>query len=117
MHRRKKHGNSHCSHRIIAAIHWEYAASEENNKVFGRVQTFVAGSPKNMQFMIKDSKKYAATGAGASLTFGTASLPARRCTTPASPVTRLRKIATLSSPVTRLDPENRSRKEWDDDST
>ncbi len=47
---------------IIAAIHWEYAASEENNKVFGRVQSFVAGSPKNMQFMVKDSKKYAATG-------------------------------------------------------
>ena len=37
---------------IIAAIHWEYAASEENNKVFGRVQSYVAGSPKNMQFMI-----------------------------------------------------------------
>jgi hypothetical protein len=47
---------------IIAAIHWEYAASEENNKVFGRVQSFVAGPPKNMQFMIKDSNKYAATG-------------------------------------------------------
>ncbi len=47
---------------IIAAIHWEYAASDENNKVFGRVQSFVAGSPKNMQFMVKDSKKYAATG-------------------------------------------------------
>jgi hypothetical protein len=47
---------------IIAAIHWEYVASEENNKVFGRVQSFVAGSPKNMQFMVKDSKKYAATG-------------------------------------------------------
>jgi Cytochrome P460 len=47
---------------IIAAIHWEYAASEENNKIFGRVQSFVAGSPKNMQFMVKDSKKYATTG-------------------------------------------------------
>jgi hypothetical protein len=47
---------------IIAAIHWEYSASEENNKVFGRAQSFVAGSPKNMQFMVKDAKKYAATG-------------------------------------------------------
>ena len=47
---------------IIAAIHWEYTASEENNKIFGRVQSFVPGSPKNMQFMVKDSKKYAATG-------------------------------------------------------
>ena len=47
---------------VIAAIHWEYSASEENNKVFGRAQSFVAGAPKNIQFMVKDSKKYAATG-------------------------------------------------------
>ena len=47
---------------IIVALHWNYVASEENNKVFGRPQSFVAGSPKNIQFMVKDSKKYAATG-------------------------------------------------------
>jgi len=47
---------------IIAAPHWNYVSSEENNKVFGRVQSFVAGSPKNIQFMVKDSKKYATTG-------------------------------------------------------
>jgi hypothetical protein len=47
---------------IIAAMHWKYLASEENNKAFGRPQSFVAGPPKNMQFMVKDSKKYAATG-------------------------------------------------------
>jgi hypothetical protein len=47
---------------IIAAIHWNFVPSEENNKVFGRPQSFVAGSPKNIQFMVKDSKKYAATG-------------------------------------------------------
>ena len=47
---------------IIAALHYGHVPSEENNKVFGRVQSFVAGSPKNMQFMVKDSKKYAATG-------------------------------------------------------
>jgi hypothetical protein len=46
---------------IIAAIHWNYVPSEENNKVFGRAQSFVAGPPKNIQFMVKDSKKYAAT--------------------------------------------------------
>ena len=28
---------------IIAALHWNYVSSEENNKVFGRVQSFVAG--------------------------------------------------------------------------
>jgi hypothetical protein len=47
---------------IIAAVHWDYVPSEENNKVFGRDQSFVAGPPTNMQFMVKDSKKYAATG-------------------------------------------------------
>src|ERR1700723_2116293 len=48
---------------IIARLAWSYVPSEENNKVFGRAQSFVAGTPKNgVQFMVKDSKKYAATG-------------------------------------------------------
>ncbi len=48
---------------IIARIAWSYDASEENNKVFGQPQSFVAGSPKNgVQFMVKDSRKYASTG-------------------------------------------------------
>ncbi len=48
---------------IIARLAWAYLSSEENNKTFGRPQSFVAGTPKNgVQFMIKDSKKYAATG-------------------------------------------------------
>jgi hypothetical protein len=47
---------------IIARLAWNYVPSEENNKVFGRQQSFVAGPPTNVQFMVKDSKKYAATG-------------------------------------------------------
>jgi hypothetical protein len=47
---------------IIARLAWSYEASDENNKVFGRAQSFVAGAATNVQFMIKDSKKYAATG-------------------------------------------------------
>ena len=48
---------------IIARLAWEYLPSEENNKVFGRRQSFVPGKPTNgVQFMVKDSKKYAATG-------------------------------------------------------
>ena len=47
---------------IIAALHWRHDSSEENNKIFGRSQSFVAGAPTNVQFMVKDSKKYAATG-------------------------------------------------------
>lgn len=47
---------------IIARLAWKYTPSEENNKVFGREQSFVAGPAINVQFMVKDSKKYAATG-------------------------------------------------------
>ena len=47
---------------IIAALHYGHVPSEENNNVFGRSQSFVAGPPTNVQFMVKDSKKYAATG-------------------------------------------------------
>jgi len=47
---------------IIAALHWRHVPSEENNKVFARSQSFIAGSPTNVQFMVKDSKKYASTG-------------------------------------------------------
>src|SRR5271170_1637545 len=47
---------------IIARLAWKYVPSEENNKTFGRPQSFVAGPPVNVQFMVKDSIKYAATG-------------------------------------------------------
>jgi len=53
---------------IIAALHWNEASSEENDKVLASgfpgagLQSFVAGSAVNVQFMVKDSKKYAATG-------------------------------------------------------
>ena len=47
---------------IIAALHYRHVSSEENNKVFGRSQSFVAGPPTNVQFMVKDSKKYTSTG-------------------------------------------------------
>ncbi len=46
---------------IITRLAWGYVPSEENNKVFGRSQSFVAGPATNVQFMVKDSKKYAAT--------------------------------------------------------
>ena len=49
---------------IIARIAWRHVPSEENNKAFGRDQSYVAGEPPPwyLQFMVKDSKKYAATG-------------------------------------------------------
>jgi hypothetical protein len=47
---------------IIARLSWSHISSEENNKAFGRFQSFVAGPPINVQFMVKDSAKYADTG-------------------------------------------------------
>jgi hypothetical protein len=51
---------------IIAAIHWTRVPSEDNIKVlagpFPGAQSFVVGSFVNVQFMVKDSRKYAATG-------------------------------------------------------
>jgi cytochrome P460 len=48
---------------IIARLAWSYDPLEESSKAFGRLQSFVAGPPKNgVQFMVKDSKKYVSTG-------------------------------------------------------
>ena len=53
---------------IIAALHWQEVSSGENDKVLASgfpgagLQSFIAGSAVNIQFMVKDSKKYAATG-------------------------------------------------------
>jgi hypothetical protein len=51
---------------IIAAIHWTRVPAEDNDKVldgpFSGTHSFLVGSPVNVQFMFKDSEKYAATG-------------------------------------------------------
>jgi len=63
---------------IIARLAYQQVTSEENNKVFRAAAeqkglpaeqiekllagSFVAGPPTNVQFMVKDSKKYASTG-------------------------------------------------------
>ncbi|HEY2231781.1 MAG TPA: cytochrome P460 family protein [Xanthobacteraceae bacterium] len=48
---------------IIARLAWSYDPLEESKKAFGHLQSFVAGPPKNgVQFMVKDAKRYAATG-------------------------------------------------------
>jgi hypothetical protein len=52
---------------IIAALHWNEVASDENNKVLASgfpgagLESFIAGSAMNVQFMVKDSKRYVAT--------------------------------------------------------
>jgi hypothetical protein len=48
---------------IIARLAWSYDPLAESKEAFGQAQSFVAGDPKNgVQFMAKDSQKYAATG-------------------------------------------------------
>jgi hypothetical protein len=47
---------------MIARLAWSYVPLEESSKAFGHPQSFVAGPPTNVQFKVKDSKKYASTG-------------------------------------------------------
>jgi hypothetical protein len=53
---------------IIAALHWNEDSSDSDNKALAEgfpglgLESTFAGSAVNVQFMIKDSKKYAATG-------------------------------------------------------
>ena len=46
---------------IIARLAWQYVSSAENNAIFGQPQSFVPGAPTNVQFSVKDAKKYADT--------------------------------------------------------
>ena len=49
---------------IIGRVAWKMVPSEENNKSFGQAQSFVPGDAPDwyLQFMEKNTKKYAATG-------------------------------------------------------
>jgi Cytochrome P460 len=53
---------------IIAALHWNEESSNADNQVLAAgfpglgLQASFAGPPVNVQFMVKDSKKYAASG-------------------------------------------------------
>jgi hypothetical protein len=48
---------------IIARLAWAYTPLAESAEAFGAPQSHVAGPPKNgVQFMVKDSRRYASTG-------------------------------------------------------
>jgi len=53
---------------IIAALHWNEGSSDADNKVLAEgfpgagLESTFAGSAVNAQFMVKDSKKYTASG-------------------------------------------------------
>ena len=63
---------------VIVRLAWSYVPSEENNKVFGRDQSFVPGPAPDwyLQVMVKDSKKYATTGGWAFAQFDKDGKPA-----------------------------------------
>jgi Cytochrome P460 len=92
---------------IIAALHWNEESSESDDQALAAgfpgldLQSSFAGSAVNVQFMVKDSKKYARPAAGDSLISPMASLAMRRCTQSASPVTSRQKIAITFSRTTR----------------
>ncbi len=56
---------------MLAALHYKDVLSDENDKVFGQEQSHVPGAATNVQFMVKDQKKYAATGGWGYGSFGT----------------------------------------------
>ena len=95
---------------IIARIAWKYVPSEENNKVFGRSQSFVAGSAQlgTSSLWSRTQKSTPRRVAGGSLNLiRTANPPSRLCSKPAFPATKQSKIVTSSSPITRLNTESR----------
>jgi hypothetical protein len=76
---------------IIAALHWNEHSSDADNQVLekgfpgaGLVSSF-AGSAVNVQFMVKSSKEYAATGGWGYADFTNGKPGVRRCTKRASP--------------------------------
>ena len=91
---------------IIAALHWNEVASDENNKVLASgfpgagFESFVAGSAMNVQFMVKDQRSTSQLAGGDLPTSRTANLATRRCTKLVSPAISLQKIATTSSLTT-----------------
>ena len=57
---------------IIGRVAWKMVPSEENNKTFGQEQSFVPGDAPDwyLQFLEKNTKKYAATGGWGYSNFG-----------------------------------------------
>jgi Cytochrome P460 len=96
---------------IIAALHWNEESSDFDNQALAAgfpglgLQSSFAGSPVNVQFMVKALKSTPHPAAGDSPTLRTANLAMRRCRQSASPATSPQKIATTFSLTTRRRPE------------
>jgi len=95
---------------MIARLAWRYVPSEENNKVFGRAQSFVAGPPLTFSSWSRIQQNGPQRVAGVSLNSIRTANPTspRQLSKPASPATDRAKLGTLSSPISHL--ERRSRR-------
>jgi Cytochrome P460 len=47
---------------ILAKVAWKHVPSSEDNGALGQFQAFVPGHATTLQFMVKDSRRYASTG-------------------------------------------------------
>ncbi len=47
---------------IIARVAWQYESSARNDALFPAPQSFIAGQPTNVQIIVKNAKRYRASG-------------------------------------------------------
>ena len=97
---------------VIARVAWKDVPSEENNRVFGRAESFVAGRPRSGTCSLWSRTQRSSLrrpGGGSLNLIERANPPTKRRSRPASPVTSHSELATLSSLVTR---GRNSGKEW-----
>src|SRR5262249_8512568 len=72
-------GTNEGSVAVLPLLHYRHVPSEENNKVFGRDQSFVAGSPTTFSLWLRTQRSTPRPAGGGSVTSKTANLqPTRR---------------------------------------
>lgn len=82
---------------ILAKLAWKRAPSMGDDGALGAPQAFVPAAATTAQFMIKDSKRYAASGGWGLAGSSTANPSTERSTKPASPATKPMHKATIWS--------------------
>jgi hypothetical protein len=82
-------------------VAWRYLSSEENNAVFGRTQSFVAGPPPMFSSWSRARKSTRQPAVGGSLNSTTANPPRWRCKTAIADTCQSKRV-TLSLRVTHL---------------
>ncbi len=84
---------------IIVALHWNYVASEESNKVFGRRNLSLPSRPRIFSLWSRTQKSTPQWAAGISL--ASRKVPTRRSTKPAFPQTTLVPLSPQTKSLVR----------------